>query len=117
MSRELKFILKCHGNTKEIEKPPESESGSHSSHLSLEPESPPYMRKKSGPESHYLSSNGKVESVYGSKPAGSLKSGGTSAPSAHSQQSNQSKSKGGETEHEDGEINGNGNPFETIDDD
>lgn len=57
------------------------------------------------------------ESVYGSKPAGSLKSGGTSAPSAHSQQSNQSKSKGGETEHEDREINGNGNPFETIDDD
>ena len=54
------------------------------------------------------------ESVYGSKPAGSLKSGGTSA---HSQQSNQSKSRGGETNHEDGEINGNGNPFETIDDD
>jgi len=63
MSKELKFILKCHGNTKEVEVA--SESGSHSSHLSLEPESPPYIRKKA--ESNYKLRNG-LDSGYGMAP-------------------------------------------------
>jgi len=112
MSRELRFILKCHGNTKEIEvQESESESGSHSSHLSLEPESPPYMRKKSGPESHYKSNNG-LESPYGTKPTASIRSGGTN----QSNHSNKSKSKAeAEDVSEDESMNGNKNPFERMD--
>ena len=55
------------------------------------------------------------ESVYGTKPCGSSRSGETSA---HSHNSHQSKSRG-ELDDDQGDVNGNGNgnPFETIDDD
>jgi len=56
MTRELKFIMKCHGNTKEVDVN-ESESGSHSSHLSLED---PYARSKEEPPY----TGGKEEPVY-----------------------------------------------------
>ena len=48
MSTEIKFIFKCHGNTKKVRcKDTDSNSGnSQSSHLSVE-ETPPYARRKS----------------------------------------------------------------------
>merc|ERR1719310_2164158 len=56
MSQEIKFIFKCHGNTKKVRvKNSDSDStksgNSHSSHLSAGEESPPYSRRKSGLDS------------------------------------------------------------------
>jgi len=132
MTRELKFILKCHGNTKEVEVNHSSESGSHSSHLSLEPESPPYLRKKSGPEPSYKSRIG-VESPYESKSApglpgtaASVQSGDTN-PSLHSHLShgsrlsaaaNQTSGNPSKAELSDDEsLNESKNPFERTDED
>jgi len=72
MTKELKFIMKCHGNTKEVEVA--SDSGSHSSHLSLEPESPPYTRKKS--ELSYKIRNGMDQNSYGEVSGNTRPSGG-----------------------------------------
>ena len=49
MTSELKFIFKCHGNTKKVRRSKDDDNtsnNSQSSHLSCE-ESPPYSRRKS----------------------------------------------------------------------
>jgi len=104
MSHELKFIFQCHGNTKELrgresDSASQKSGNSHSSRLSLE-ESPPYSRRKSN---GYKSRGSVAESPYGRT--------GSAADSEGAPQ------KKVQSDDEEGEDNGGGNPFETVDDD
>ncbi len=93
MSQEIKFIFKCHGNTKKVRvKNSDSDStksgNSHSSHLSAGEESPPYSRRKSGLDSRngFIYKNNLAvmqESPYEIKSVKSEASHRSGAPASH----------------------------------
>jgi len=112
MTHELKFIFQCHGNTKELRhqssdsESTKSDDNSRSSRLSLD-ESPPYSQRKSAHSrngSIYKNNIGMVESPY------ELKS-----EHSHMAQDNISEQRPGSGSER--EFKGNGNPFETMDED